>query len=428
MNIMANMKEVHRIFKPFSISLWGSQIIEVGECEPQTIVDATLIVEYGKVALQILVDGKPVADTGVVGPGFKWQTKTATLKVKLQRGGRVSLKLYCPSIPGGAEGTVSLSCQKIEEERKEILEVRSKTIAAEMAPKIKVPGFPRELLAKYELLEFIGEGGFAKVFKVKSKLDGKIAALKILKSEEGVLETLRNEVAAWLSLDHENIVRLYGISKDPIPHLEMEFVEGIRIDGKIARDLGDLPKPVDEKTAIKLVRGIAEGLRHAHSKGVFHCDLKPQNILLSAEFKPKITDWGLANVRALSMGVEAFTLLYAAPEHLDSKHYGSTDNRTDIFQLGLIFYELLTGRLPFDVESTYQVMGSILSSEPFPPVSKYRSELSKFDGIISKMLAKRKEERFQSVDEFISALDLLEKGGPELENLLRRTSKKGFQI
>jgi serine/threonine protein kinase len=301
-------------------------------------------------------------------------------------------------------------------------------IAAEMAPKIKVPGFPRELLAKYELLEFIGEGGFAKVFKVKSKLEGKIVALKILNGEERVLETLRNEVAAWLSLDHENIVRLYGISKDPIPHLEMEFVEGIRIDGKIARDLGDLPKPVDEKIAIKLVRGIAEGLRHAHSKGVFHCDLKPQNILLSAEFKPKITDWGLAKVRALSVGVEAFTLLYAAPEHLDSKHYGSTDNRTDIFQLGLIFYELLTGRLPFDVESPYQVMGSILSSEPFPLVSKYRSELSKFDGIISKMLAKRKEERFQSVDEFISALDLLEKGSPEMEELLRRTSKKGFQI
>lgn len=101
------------ISKHFSISLWGSQTIKVGEFEPQTIIEANLIVEYGKVALEILLDGKPIAETGVVGPGFRWRTESAMLKARLPHGGEVSLKLYCPSIPGGAEGIVSVKCIEI---------------------------------------------------------------------------------------------------------------------------------------------------------------------------------------------------------------------------------------------------------------------------------------------------------------------------
>lgn len=102
------------VFKNFSISLWGSQAIEVGECESQAVIDATLVVEYGKVELEIQLDGKPIARTGVVGPGFGSGVKTAKLKVKLPHKGKVSLKLHCPSIPGGAEGTVSVKCQPEE--------------------------------------------------------------------------------------------------------------------------------------------------------------------------------------------------------------------------------------------------------------------------------------------------------------------------
>jgi serine/threonine protein kinase len=300
-------------------------------------------------------------------------------------------------------------------ERKEVkIPVKVKKIISK-----KVPGFPDELISKYEPLEFLGEGGFAKVFKVKRRSDGKIIALKVLKSEEKTSEILINEVTAWLSLEHENIIKLYGVSKDPIPHLENELAEGVMINNKIVRDLDGLPKPVDEKDAIKLIRDIAEGLKHAHSKKIFHRDLKPQNILLSSDFKPKITDWGLAKVKATSSsaGMKAVTLMYAAPEQLDSKQYGSTDQRTDIFQLGLVFYELLTGRLPFEIESPYQVMSSILDPKPFPPVSKFNVSLSKFDGIISRMLAKRKEERYQNIEEFISALNMLEIKTFEIEVL-----------
>jgi len=290
----------------------------------------------------------------------------------------------------------------------------------------KVTGFPEELLAKYEPIEFLGEGGFAKVFKVRRKTDGKTIALKVLTREKRVTDTLTNEVAAWLSLDHENIAKLYGVSKDPAPHMEVELAEGVKIGDKLVRDLGDLPKPLDEKMAIRLIRGIAEGLKHAHSKNTFHRDLKPQNVLLSADFKPKITDWGLAKVKTSSTSAtssKAFTLQYAAPEQLDSKLYGPTDQRTDIFQLGLIFYELLTGRLPFEAESPYQIMSSILNPNPFDPISKHSIELSKFDAIISKMLAKKKEERFQSMDEFISALDILEKNSLRIEELEKSFEK-----
>jgi len=290
----------------------------------------------------------------------------------------------------------------------------------------KVPGFPEELLAKYEPIEFLGEGGFAKVFKVRRKTDGKTIALKVLTKEKRVTDTLTNEVAAWLSLDHENIAKLYGVSKDPVPHMEVELAEGVKIGDKVVRDLGYLPKPLDEKMTIRLIRGIAEGLKHAHSKNIFHRDLKPQNVLLSADFKPKITDWGLAKVKTSSTSAtssKAFTLQYAAPEQLDSKLYGPTDQRTDIFQLGLIFYELLTGRLPFEAESPYQIMSSILNPNPFDPISKHSIELSKFDAIISKMLAKKKEERFQSMDEFISALDILEKNSLRIEELEKSFEK-----
>jgi len=121
--------------------------------------------------------------------------------------------------------------------------------------RVRVPGFPQELLAKYEPLELLGEGGFARVFKVKRRAGGGVVALKVL-NEKRASDVLAREVAAWLLLDHKNVAKLYGVGKDPVPHLEIELVEGVKIGGKkLVRDLGGLPKPIDVKLAIKLVRG-----------------------------------------------------------------------------------------------------------------------------------------------------------------------------
>ncbi|GAB6102214.1 hypothetical protein JCM16138_14370 [Thermococcus atlanticus] len=279
-------------------------------------------------------------------------------------------------------------------------------------PSLPVPGFPPALLPRYEPIEFLGEGGFAKVFKVRRKKDGKIVALKVPRIDERTSKTFIKEVSSWLHLNHENIVKLYDVDILPVPYLEMEFVEGAEVDGRLARDLDEYPKPLDEKTALKLIRGIALGLAHAHSKGIYHRDLKPLNVLLKADLTPKITDWGLAKIGTMSSGrsVMGYTPLYAAPEHLMPGKYGHTDARTDIWQLGVTFYELLTGKLPFEGYTYEEVFGKIVDEgyRAAPP-SRINPSLAKYDGIFEKLLAKRKEERYQSIDEFLRDLEKLEK-------------------
>ena len=304
--------------------------------------------------------------------------------------------------------------------------VMSKEETKPAPPETPVPGFPSALLERYEPLEFLGEGGFAKVFKVKRKKDGKIVALKIPRIDERTSKTFIKEVSTWLHLNHPNIVRLYDVDILPVPYLEMEYVEGIQVDGKVVRDLGAYPKPVEEETALKLVKGITEGLRHAHSKGIYHRDLKPLNVLLKADLTPKITDWGLAKLGVLSSSrsVLGYTPLYASPEHLMPGKYGHTDHRTDIWQLGVTFYELLTGKLPFEGYTYEEVFGKITDeSYRFTPPSKINPTLAKYDSIFEKLLAKRKEGRYQSVEEFIRDLEKLEEVEKKKEALEKEVEK-----
>ncbi|QDA32454.1 serine/threonine protein kinase [Thermococcus indicus] len=285
------------------------------------------------------------------------------------------------------------------------------------------------MLSRYEPLEFIGEGGFAKVFKVKRKKDGKVVSLKIPRIDERTSKTFIKEVSAWLHLSHENIARLYDVDILPIPYLEMEYVEGVKLNGKTVRDLDGYPKPLDEKTALKLIKGIADGLKHAHGKGIYHRDLKPLNILLKADLTPKITDWGLAKLGTMSSSrsVLGYTPLYASPEHLMPSKYGHTDHRTDIWQLGVTFYELLTGKLPFEGYTYEEVFGKIVDENyKFTPPSKINPGLAKYDGIFEKLLAKRKEDRYQSVEEFLKGLEILqevEKRKVELEKEVEELKK-----
>lgn len=285
--------------------------------------------------------------------------------------------------------------------------------------RINVPGFPRRLLDNYTPLEFLGEGGFAKVFKAKRRSDGKIVALKIPHVNKETNKSFINEISAWLHLDHPNIVKLYKVGIDPVPYIEMEYVEGVKIKGRLVRNLEEYPTPVGEKTALRLIKGIAKGLKHAHSKQIYHRDLKPQNILLKSNLTPKITDWGLAKIGAgHTTSMKGATLLYAAPEQLDDVTYGHTDQRTDIYQLGLIFYKLLTGKLP------YLSIAGIVNPEVKPkPLSHFNKNLAKYDRIFEKLLAKNKEDRYQSIDEFLKDLELVKKLEKEVARLEKELEK-----
>ncbi|UXM84176.1 protein kinase domain-containing protein [Methanococcus aeolicus] len=274
-----------------------------------------------------------------------------------------------------------------------------------------ISDFPSELLNKYTPLEKLGEGGFGKVFKVKRRGGTKPIALKVPNIDKKAKKYLLKEIKAWQNLNHPNIVKMYDAYEEPTPHIEMEYVKGYNLNGKSVKDLDDYPKPVNPKEAINLIKQMAEGLKHAHNKNIIHRDIKPSNILLTQNLKPKITDWGLAKVGTKSSTAtttKGLTLLYAAPEQLDEDAYGKTDKRTDIYQLGLIFYELLTGKMPYDGTSPSIISMKLINPDLKPKaVSHYNDELAKYDCIFEKLLAKKKEDRFQSVDEFLNALNNL---------------------
>ncbi len=249
--------------------------------------------------------------------------------------------------------------------------------------------FPPQLAYKYTDVELIGKGGFARVYKAKRK-DGKVVAVKIpLSLDENTGKAFLREITNWLHLRHPNIVRLYDVNILPIPFLEMEYCES---------SLEKLPKPLPVEVASYIVFNIAEGLKYAHSKGIIHRDLKPSNVLLK-NGTPKISDWGLSKAMAEthSTTLASFTPFYASPEQT-SRRFGKPDHRSDIWQLGVIFYQLVTGRLPFEGDDLIEVVSRIATDEPIPP-GELNPEAKDVEHVILTCLRKDKEERYQSVAE-----------------------------
>lgn len=258
--------------------------------------------------------------------------------------------------------------------------------------------FPQELETNYSNVELIGEGGFARVFKAKRKSDGKVVAVKIpISLDEATGKSFLKEIKAWEELKHPNIVELYDMNIMPLPYFEMEYVDN--------RSIEELKKPIEVERAARIVFDISEGLKYAHSRGIIHRDLKPHNVLLTKDLIPKITDWGLSKVLAESKtsSVAGFSPVYAAPEQVSPKQFGRADARTDIYQLGTIFYELVAGRLPFGGDSLAEISSAIINEKPAPS-STLNPGARDVEHIILKCLAKNQGERYQSVQELQKAL------------------------
>jgi serine/threonine protein kinase len=196
----------------------------------------------------------------------------------------------------------------------------------------------------------------------------------------------------WKKLSHPNIVKLYDFNIMPIPYLEEELCDSA---------LADIKKPVEPEEGAWILFNICEGLKFAHAQKIVHRDLKPENILIKDGI-PKISDWGLSRILtdmtvATSM---AFTLTYAAPEQINN---GAKDERTDIWQLGVILYELLTGELPFAGGSMMGIRKDITTKDPKLP-GEIRPEAQVLDPIVAKCLKKVPSERYSSVIELQKAL------------------------
>ncbi len=246
-----------------------------------------------------------------------------------------------------------------------------------------------ELFSRYRSVELIGSGGFGRVYRAVRQ-DGGVVALKVPHSlNERTGKTFLREISAWLSLRHRNIVELYDANLYPYPYIEMEYCDG---------SLENLNVPLNWEQAGRIAFDIAEGLKYAHSKGIVHRDLKPSNILLKGR-TPKISDWGLAKLMTeTSTTSSTFTPYYAAPEQISRSRFGPTDERTDVWQLGVLLYWLTTGRLPFEGEDFIEVAGKITMEEPARP-SEINPNSKPLEPVIMRCLAKRKEERYQSVAE-----------------------------
>ena len=246
--------------------------------------------------------------------------------------------------------------------------------------------------------ELIGTGGNADVYRAIMQDSGMEWAVAVKEPRMSgtlhteVVERMMEEAETWQQLDdHDHIVSVLDYDAEPLPWIAMEYMDG----GHLGERAGRLPFDQAVWTAIAVTKGV----RHAHRRGVAHLDLKPENVLFwtteGGWDVPKVADWGLSkHLLKHSKSIEGLSPHYAAPEQFDDS-YGSADDLTDVYQLGAVFYELFTGRPPFEGQPA-MVMNKVLNEWPDPP-SSVADVPPELDDVLQPALAKQKEERYDSV-------------------------------
>lgn len=264
---------------------------------------------------------------------------------------------------------------------------------------------------RYELEEKIGAGGMAIVYKAKDTLLNRTVAVKVLReqyaSDEGFIRRFRREAQSAASLSHHNIVSVYDVGKDGNEeYIVMEYVKG-----QTLKDIIRTQAPLSADKAIFLVRQIAEALAHAHANHIIHRDIKPQNILVTNEGKAKVTDFGIA--RAASSATLTHTgdivgsVHYLSPEQAKG---AQTNEQSDIYSLGIILYELITGQVPYDGDTPITIALKHIQEEPEMPGKIVSGVSPELDTVIRKCLAKSVQERYQSASELLDDLDRIMTG------------------
>ncbi|HHV94577.1 MAG TPA: Stk1 family PASTA domain-containing Ser/Thr kinase [Firmicutes bacterium] len=258
---------------------------------------------------------------------------------------------------------------------------------------------------RYEIRERIGEGGMAVVYKAKDKLLHRCVAVKVLReqyaSDEDFVERFRREAQAAASLSHPNVVNIYDVGEIGNTHyIVMEYVPGINLKELIRRE-GKLSPERSVSIAIQ----VAAALGHAHRKHLVHRDIKPHNILITPEGNVKVTDFGIARAMSTATLTQTGQVIgsvhYFSPEQARG---GVTSEQSDIYSLGIVLYEMLTGKVPFTGETPIAVALQQLQ-DPVPSPREIDPTIPKsLDSVILKALAKDPKNRFRSAEEFIRAL------------------------
>ena len=259
------------------------------------------------------------------------------------------------------------------------------------------------LVGRYEILEVVGSGANSRVARAHDPMIGRIVAIKLLSKELAKGEARQRflqEARVIGQLAHPAIITLHDMGIDEAsstPYLVLEYLDGQPLDRILEK--GSIPLP----RACAWIADVASALAVAHRKGVIHGDVKPANIIITSENRVKLTDFGMA--RLASHDTKETPLLgtpaYWCPEQIMGK---PQDARSDIFSLGVVLYEMVTGKRPFDAENLQGVCARVLSSTPLPPSHANSSIPSPFDEIIAACLTKDPGQRIASGDSLATSL------------------------
>jgi serine/threonine protein kinase len=274
---------------------------------------------------------------------------------------------------------------------------------------------------RYQIIEELGKGGMGKVYKVFDQEIQAKMALKLIKPEvsadKTTIERFRNELKIARDISHKNICRMYDLGKEAGNYfITMEYVSGEDLKSFIRRS-----RQLVVGTAIFIAKQVCEGLAEAHRLGVVHRDLKPGNIMIDREGNAKIMDFGIA--RSISVkgitgaGVMIGTPEYMSPEQVEGKEI---DQRSDIYSLGIILYEMLTGQVPFEGDTPFTIGVKHKSEIPKDPKELNAQIPQDLSRLVLKCLEKDKERRYQNADELGADLEKIEKGIPTAERPIPR--------
>ena len=263
------------------------------------------------------------------------------------------------------------------------------------------------LLGRYEIIEKIGEGGMAVVYKAKDRLLNRYVAIKILRPEfvkdEQFVENFRKESQAAAGLSHPNIVNVYDVGKEGNIH----FIVMELIDVKPLSQVIDEKGRLDYKEAISIARQVASALSLAHKNQIIHRDVKPHNILITSTGTAKLADFGIARAvskASIAEGSEKImgSVHYFSPEQARGAY---VDERSDIYSLGIVLYEMLTGKVPFDGDNPISI-ALMHINDPMPSVSSQVPGIPpQLEKVIEKATDKYQSNRYKTADEMIEDLD-----------------------
>jgi serine/threonine-protein kinase len=271
-----------------------------------------------------------------------------------------------------------------------------------------------EPLGRYEVLEEIGHGAMGVVFRARDPLIDRIVAIKTIHvglsrvEAEEFQKRFDREARSAGRLNHPNIVTIYDVGKSgDVAYFAMELLEGQSL-----REILDSGVVLPPSTIADIAAQVADGLASAHEAGVIHCDIKPANIVVLASGLAKITDFGIAMLPTGSrsfVGSVVGSPKYISPERVVGR---PVDARSDVFSLGAVLYEMLTGTAPFAGTALDEILHNVINHTPEPPTRRNPSLPAAFDAIVARALAKHPDDRYQSAREMSADLRQLALVGP----------------